>query len=157
MGGVCLSACWDTPLWSRCLPGAGTPLGQTPPLGADPLAVDTLPRADTPLGGDTPPGADTHPLEQTPPGSRHPLGADPPAEHAGRYGQRAGSTHPTGMQSSWKMLPLQKCVWCTPPTSQMNLCAVMEPRQKVEVTVPTWEKRGAKIKKQIFRFPQYCR
>ena len=41
-----------------------------------------------PLGADTTPGADT------PPGSRHPH-----AEHAGRYGQRAGGTHPTGMQS----------------------------------------------------------
>ena len=40
-GGVCLSACWDTPR------------------------------------------------------SRHP----PATEHAGRYGQRAGGTHPTGMQS----------------------------------------------------------
>ena len=42
----------------------------------------------------TPPGADPH-QEQTPPGSRH----TPTAEHAGRYGQCAGSTHPTGMQS----------------------------------------------------------
>ena len=59
-----------------------------------------------------------HPMEQTPPppGSRHthtpgaeppradtpPPGADippPNTEHAGRYGQRAGGTHPTGMQS----------------------------------------------------------
>ena len=43
------------------------------------------------------PGADTpnrsrHP---SPPGSRHP----PTAEHAGRYGQCVGGTHPTGMQS----------------------------------------------------------
>ena len=52
MGGVCLSACWDTHPW-----------------------------ADTPQ-------------EQTPPGTRH-----PPAEHAGRYSQRRGGTHPTGMQS----------------------------------------------------------
>ena len=36
-----------------------------------------------------PPSADTHS------GSRHPPGA----EHAGRYGQRAGGTHPTGMQT----------------------------------------------------------
>ena len=39
-------------------------------------------------GADTPPGTDTL-REQTPPG----------AVHAGRYGQQAGSTHPTGMQS----------------------------------------------------------
>ena len=38
----------------------------------------------------TPPGPGTPPLGPgTPPG----------AEHAGRYGQRAGGTHPTGMQS----------------------------------------------------------
>ena len=52
-----------------------------------------------PPGGD-PPGGDPHeetlpevtPWEETPP---------PGAEHAGRYGQRAGGTHPTGMQSYW--------------------------------------------------------
>ena len=40
------------------------------------------------------------PREQTPPRSRPP-GADilPRAEHAGRYGQGAGGTHSTGMQS----------------------------------------------------------
>ena len=56
---------------------AGIPL----PPGADP-PEQTPARADTP-------GADTLP------------GADPPlpgAEHAGRYGQRAGGSHPTGMQ-----------------------------------------------------------
>ena len=58
------------------------------PQGADPLGADTpqeqtLPGADTP-----PPRADT-------PGSRHP----PATVHAGRYGQQAGGTHPTGMQS----------------------------------------------------------
>ena len=46
----------------------------------------------------------------TPPGTRHTPsdevsppepGTPPPprAEHTGRYGQRAGGTHPTGMQS----------------------------------------------------------
>ena len=38
---------------------------------------------------DTPPGADTPSQEQTPPG----------VVHAGRYGQQAGGTHPTGMHS----------------------------------------------------------
>ena len=82
----------DTPHWSRHQPRADTPQEQTPP------------RSDTPL-------EQTHPLEQTPPQTTPPLeqtpqpptsppGADPPAtEHAGRYGQRAGGTHPTGMQS----------------------------------------------------------
>ena len=54
-GGVCLSACWDTP----------SPPTRRPPPG---------------------PG--------TPPGQ-----ASPGAEHAGGYGQGAGGTHPTGMQS----------------------------------------------------------
>ena len=60
------------------------------------LAADTP--QQTPLGADTP-------QDQAPPGSRHPP-ADPPrsrhppgAEHAGRYDQWAGGTHPTGMQS----------------------------------------------------------
>ena len=69
-------------------------------------------RYHTPPGAGTPPQADPPP-EQTPLQSRHPPGVDPQdwtpqsrhlspppaAEHAGRYGQRAGSTHPTGMQS----------------------------------------------------------
>ena len=38
-----------------------------------------------------------------PPGSRH--HTPPGAEHAGRYGQRAGGTHPTGMES-WIILSL---------------------------------------------------
>ena len=46
--------------------------------------------------GSRPPGAD--PLGAEPP-SRHPPEQTPPgAVHAGRYGQQAGSTHPTGMQ-----------------------------------------------------------
>ena len=57
--------------------------------------------AGIPPGAD-PPGAD--PPEQTPwsrpprsryPRSRHPTGA----EHAGRYGQRAGGKHSAGLQS----------------------------------------------------------
>ena len=46
------------------------------------------------------------PLDHTPPGTMHPLDHAPPgpctpsdAEHAERYGQYAGGTHPTGMQS----------------------------------------------------------
>ena len=45
-----------------------------------------------------PPGVDPLRADTSPPGSRHPLRADTPsAVHAGRYGQQAGSTHPTGM------------------------------------------------------------
>ena len=46
--GVCLSACWDTPL----------PLGADPP-GADPPGSRPPPGADTPLGVDTPREADS--------------------------------------------------------------------------------------------------
>ena len=42
-----------------------------------------------------PPGADT-PQEQTPP---CPDQTPPGAVHAGRYGQQAGGTHPTGVHS----------------------------------------------------------
>ena len=46
-----------------------------------------------------------------PPPGADPPGADPPheqttlpgTEHAGRYGQRAGGTHPTGMQSCYRI------------------------------------------------------
>ena len=70
-GGVCPIACWDTPL------------GRHPPEH-------------------NPPGA--NPLGHHLPGSRHPLGEDTPwnppcTVHAGRYGQQAGGTHPTGMHT----------------------------------------------------------
>ena len=73
------------------------------------------PRADTP-----PPGADADtPLP-------HPPGADTPsdAEHARRYGQRAGGTHPTGMQSclvifSENRMKIQKT---GPGVSKILLC-----------------------------------
>ena len=50
---------------------------------------------------------------QAPPWTRHPPGPGtppPPAEHTGRYGQRAGGMHPTGMQSYllWRDLANQK-------------------------------------------------
>ena len=42
------------------------------------------------------------PQEQAPPPPGP--GTPPPAEHAGRYGQWAGGTHPTGMQSCYCMV-----------------------------------------------------
>ena len=98
-GGVCLSACWDTHP-----PGADTPLGADPPR-ADTPPEQTPPRADTPRSRHPPPPRSRHPLaprsrHPVPPGVDTPHGADTlPTEHAGRYGQRAGGTHPTGMQS----------------------------------------------------------
>ena len=76
--GVCLPQCM-----LGYIPRDQTPSNQTPP------------GPDTALGTGHPPGPDT-------PGSRHPPWEQtPPAEHAGRYGQCAGCTHPTGMQSCW--------------------------------------------------------
>ena len=56
--------------------GIPHPPSRHPPQTRHPPRPGTLPRPGTPL-------------EQAPPG----------AEHARRYGQRAGGTHPTGMQS----------------------------------------------------------
>ena len=49
-----------------------------------------------PLSGADPPPEQTPRDQAPPPRKQTPLGVDPPgAEHAGRYGQRAGGTHPT--------------------------------------------------------------
>ena len=71
-GGVCLSACWDntTP----------PPRDQAQPLDQAHTTPGTMP---------LPPQPCTHPRTMHPPGT----------EHAGRYGQSAGGTHPTRMQS----------------------------------------------------------
>ena len=74
-------------------------------LGYTPPPRQTSPQADTPqadIPPSSPPQADTfrrrHPRSH-PAGSRPPGADTTPTEHAGRYGQRAGGTHPTGMQS----------------------------------------------------------
>ena len=76
-----------------------------------------------------PPGADTPQSRHTPsPGSRHPPGADPPeltppqeqtppgTVHAGRYVQKAGGMHPTGMQSCFPFFFTLSC-----PLSKMQV------------------------------------
>ena len=86
-GGVCLSACWDTP------PRADTPQEQTPQSRH--------------------PWEQTSPQEQTPPGRRHPGANTPPSHvvHAGRYGQQAGGTHPTGMHTCfWAEFAFTSCI-----------------------------------------------
>ena len=71
---------------------AGTPLGRYTLLaGTPPWQVH--PRHVHPQAG-TPPGQ-VHPPAGTPHQQVHPLGE----VHAGRYGQQAGGTHPTGMHS----------------------------------------------------------
>ena len=60
------------------------------------LGYTTLPRSRHPPGVDCPPGPDSpgaDPPEQTPLG----------AVHAGRYGQQAGGTHPTGMHTCFAL------------------------------------------------------
>ena len=89
--GGCLPQC----MLGYHLPQSRHPLEQTPPPRSRPRQEQT-----PPSGADTSPES-RHPREQT----YTPLGADtplPPAEHAGRYGQHAGGTHPTGMQSCVK-------------------------------------------------------
>ena len=62
--------------------------GSRPPLRADPSEADTPQEQTPPPNPPPPPGADT------------PLGA----VHAGRYGQQAGGTHPTGVYTSLNLL-----------------------------------------------------
>ena len=79
-GAVCSIACWDT--YPLCRP----PWADTP-------QADTHPPGQTPHSGRHPSWADT-PQTHTP-GQTHPL----PTQCMLGYGQRAGGTHPTGMQS----------------------------------------------------------
>ena len=77
--GVCLSACWDTPL------GPGTPLDQEPPWTRHPLGTDIPqsrhPRDQTPPRPGTP--QSRCPPEQTPPptGPDTPQTRYPPSKH----------------------------------------------------------------------------
>ena len=84
-------------------PGSGThPRSRHPPWDQVHPQADTLPRTSYPLGPDTPPRPGTPPQDQVhTPGADPPLGpgTPPDSEHAGRYGQHPGGTHPTGMQS----------------------------------------------------------
>ena len=94
-------------------PGPGTPPGTrythlwpgTPPRDqVHPTGTRYTPGPDTPGTRYTPqsrypPGAGTPRSRHTPP-TRHPSGT----AHAGRYGLRAGGTHPTGMHSCFKGL-----------------------------------------------------
>ena len=77
-GGVCPSACWDARSpWTR---------GRHPPsIGMLHYLRKTLDQRQTP--GTPTPGPEAHPSAQ--------------AVHAGRYGQQAGGTHPTGMYTCW--------------------------------------------------------
>ena len=92
------------PPGTRHNPGTGTP---PPPEPGIPLGADTspgpgtreadIPRSRHPLASGTPPGpgtSDPRTRHLIPPG---PASPPPSAVHAGRYGQRPGGMHPTGM------------------------------------------------------------
>ena len=70
------------------------------------------PGPGTPQTRYTPPGPGTPLRTRYPPDQVHPRQDQvhpPGAEHAGRYGQRAGGPHPTGMQSC-QHLCLSRCL-----------------------------------------------
>ena len=69
-------------------------------LGYPPPREQTTPQEQIPQKQAPPPGAGT-PVANT----------DPGAEHAGRYRQSGGGTHPTGMQSCF-CLHFQRLNWC---------------------------------------------
>ena len=96
-GGVCLSACWDTPLGSRHPwaepPWSRHPLEQTPPgRRHPPPGSRNLPRADSPQSRNPleqiPPS-----WEQAPPGSRHPPEANIPLEQTPPQSRDPPSRH----------------------------------------------------------------
>ena len=78
------------------------------------LGPGTPPTRYTPGTRYTPQTRYTPPDQVHPPGTRYtPPGPGTPwAQHAGRYGLRAGGRHPTGMQSCW----VCSCtfIWCYP-------------------------------------------
>ena len=101
-GGVCLSACWDTPLRDQADtppgPGRHPPQNQADPPGTRQTPPD---QADTPPGPGRPPQTrQTPPWDQadTPPRTRQ----TPPGKQTPAYGLRAAGTHPTGKHSSFR-------------------------------------------------------
>ena len=75
--------------------GPGTPRPGTPPDQVHPPGPDTPPRYIPPDQVHPPRPGTPHPLDQVHPRTRYTSGA----VHAGRYGQQAGCTHPTGKHS----------------------------------------------------------
>ena len=86
----------------QCMLGYNPPGPGRHPLGPDPPRADTpQTRHPSPWTRQTPPGADT-PSEQNPPWTI------PPGKQTSAYGQRAASTHPTGMHSCF-VLEINNC------------------------------------------------
>ena len=102
----------------QCMLGYPPTQEQATPPGAEPLE-QASPRRRPPRAG-TPPGS--RPPWSRPPRAGTPPGADPPtAEHAGRYGQRTGGTHPTGMQSCFVLNSLESLSQ-NPASCEFCLC-----------------------------------
>ena len=98
-GGVCLSACWDTPrdqtpgpprTRPQASPQTRHPLDQTPPGTRHP------PDKTPPLGPDPRP-----PRSRQPPPREQTTPLPPPGKQTPAYGLRAAGTHSTGMHSCY--------------------------------------------------------
>ena len=117
-GSVCLSACCDThpPPGADTLPAdtpwEADPPGSRPPRSKAPRGRHPPWKQTPPQEADTPLGSRHLPRDRPPPprsrhlsGSRHPPSSEEhipqEAVHAGRYGQQAGDTHPTGMHTCY--------------------------------------------------------
>ena len=87
-------------------PWAGTPPGQVHPWQVHPWQEPPSPGRYTPPG-QVHPWAGTPPLVRYTPRQVHPHGRyTPGAVHAGRYGQQADGTHPTGMHCCLRLRSL---------------------------------------------------
>ena len=135
------STCTDTPQvhpLDRYITQAGTPPCQVHPLAGTPLAG--TPPAGTPLPGRYnlpkvhPPKVHPQvhtsgrytPLVGTPPVRYTPwVGTPPWAVHAGRYGQQACGTHPTGMHSCYTFICPSRTTFCNQPFSCIKWTALL--------------------------------
>ena len=93
---------------SVILSTGGEYLTRYPPDQVHPPRPGTPPGPVHPLDQVHPPGPGTPPGQVQPP----PPGTPPGTDHAGRYGQRVGGTHPTGMQSCMLLFSLQNGEVC---------------------------------------------
>ena len=131
-GGVCLSACWDTPQ------------EQTPPRSRHPQGADT-PTADTPGSGHppewTPPGAAT-PQEQTPPQSRPP-GADTPRSRHPQGADTPQSRHPPEgrplVPSYWNAFLLEYKFCPSKSRFKHGFCTTGNLKRKIMWKISLWQ------------------
>ena len=106
----CANEVWGKVIFSvACVKNSvhrgGTSSSTPPPRAGTPNPPGQVPPGRYPLGryppGLIPPGH-LPPGHRYTPGQVHPWAGTPPGPvHAGRYGQQAGGTHPTGMHSCY--------------------------------------------------------